>query len=278
MKKLFSIQSNSLIFAEKEGSVYGIFNDTLHKYIFVDSNGNTIDNYTQPSCEDFDCEKKIDDPHFIRDLGQGFYSYSTYEVEYDPDGEYGLLGIKHNNGEKLTEEIYYQIGSFSNGLCAVSTQIFKWGCINTSGDLVIPFNLREEFTFNKYGVAVGSNALIDTSGCEIPNTSLNSVDNCGESDRYFVFSLLSEEQLRSIDECGTAPNLTVNIYDTKNRAYIIKDVPECRLDVSFFDGEPEVILAAASLLEKYEHIRLAEQGTIFCHKDGFVTVYDYYRH
>jgi hypothetical protein len=35
--------------------------------------------------------------------------------------------------------------------------------------------------------------------------------------------------------------ITVDIYDTKNRTYVVKGIPECRLDIYSFDGEPEVV-------------------------------------
>ena len=143
--------------------------------------------------------------------------------------------------------------------------------------MVTPYNFNEEMFFNEYGVAVGNRTLIDRLGNEIPDTSLNSIDDCAEYDRYFVFSLLTDEQLASISECCTAPNITVDIYDTKNRTYVVKGVPECRLEVYCFDGEPEVILAAVELLDQYDKIDLSRKGTIICEKDGFITVYDYYQ-
>ena len=92
-----------------------------------------------------------------------------------------------------------------------------------------------------------------------------------------MFSFLSDEQNASIAECGTADDITVDIYDTKNREYVVKGIPECRLDVYMFDGEPEVILAAVKLIDQYECIRLKKNGTIICEKDGLITIYDYYK-
>jgi hypothetical protein len=130
--------------------------------------------------------------------------------------------------------------------------------------------------FNEYGVAVGNHTLIDRQGNEIPGTAINSIDDCSEYDRYFVFSFLNEVQMASISECGTAPDITVDIYDTKNRKYVIKGIPECRLYVYCFDGEPEVILAAAELLDRYDEVNLYDKGTIVAKKDGYITVFDYY--
>ena len=150
-----------------------------------------------------------------------------------------------------------------------------YGRIDTEGNLIIPYQFSEEMLFNQYGVAVGNNSLIDRTGKEIPDTALNCIDDCGSESRYFVFSFLNDEQLASIDERGTAPCVTINIYDTQKRKYVLKGIPECRLEVYAFDGEPEVILAAADLLDQYDSIRLIEKRTIFCEKDGYITVYDY---
>ena len=83
--------------------------------------------------------------------------------------------------------------------------------------------------------------------------------------------------MASISECGTAPDITVDIYDTKNRKYVIKGIPEGRLDVYCFDGEPEVILAAAELLDRYDEANLYGKGTIVAKKDGYKTVFDFYK-
>ena len=264
-----------MFWVEKEGAVYSIFSRTMNQHIFVDYNGKTTD-YSFPPIQDDHEPVKINDPDFLEEIGEGFYIYTTHEVTYDVDGKYGQFGIKHISGEKLTEEIYYQVGTFCNGLCSVSEKDGQWGCINTKGELVIPYKFSEEMAFNEYGVAVGNFTLIDRKGNEIPDTALNSVDDCGEHDRYFTFSYLNEEQLASIDYCGTAPGITVDVYDTKNRNYVIKGVPECRLKVYCFDGEPEVILAAAELLNRYDEVNLYGLGTIVCEKDGYITVFDYY--
>ena len=277
MKKLFTIKNSGSIWVEIEGAVYSTFSHSENKHTYFDSEGNVLENYSRSPIQDDEESVEIADPDFFEEIGEGFYKYTTHEVTYDVDGEYGLFGIKYNNGKKLTDEKYYQVGRFCNGLCAVSVEDCKWGCIDTDGNLVIPYKFCEEMLFNRYGVAVGDNTLIDRLGNEIPDTALNSIDDCGEDDRYFVFSFLDCEQLASIDECGTAPNITVDIYDTKNRTYVVKGIPECRLDIYSFDGEPEVVLAAAKLIDQYERIRIARKGTILCEKDGFITVYDYYQ-
>ena len=65
---------------------------------------------------------------------------------------------------------------------------------------------------------------------------------------------LTDEQSESIDKCGTAENIKVNIYDTKNRKYVVKDIPELKLDVSFFNGDEEIILAPVELIDDYERL------------------------
>lgn len=274
MKKLFTIKDAHCLWVESEGSVYSTFDFERNEHTFFNSDGGVLEDYSRPPIENED-SVKINDHDFVDEIGEGFYVYTTHEVIYDVDGPYGLFGIRHINGTQLTDEIYYQVGYFCNGLCAVSIEEDKWGCIDTEGNLIIPYQFSEEMFFNQYGVAVGNNSLIDKTGKEIPDTALNCIDECGAESRYFVFSFLNDEQLASIDERGTAPNITVNIYDTQKRKYVLKGIPECRLEVYAFDGEPEVILAAADLLDQYDSIRLTRTRTIFCEKDGYITVYDY---
>lgn len=274
MKQLFTMKDDGCFWVEVEGAVYSTF--SLKKHTFYDNEGNVLENYSRPPIQD-EAPVEINDPDFLEEIGEGFYVYTTHEVTYDIDGKYGKFGIKYINGDKLTDEIYYQVGRFCNGLCSVSEKDGLWGCINTKGELIIPYKFGEEMFFNEYGVAVGNFSLIDRAGNEIPDTALNSIDDCGEYDRYFVFSYLNEEQMASISECGTAPDITVDIYDTKNRKYVTKSIPECRLHTDGFDGEPEVIVAAAELLDKYDEVDLYKTGTIVGEKDGFITIYDYYQ-
>ena len=135
---------------------------------------------------------------------------------------------------------------------------------------------EDELIFNKYGVACGNGCLIDECGNVIPETELNLEDDCNEHNRYFTFSLITKEQVDLIRKSGTAPGITVDVYDTKTRDYIVKSIPECKLDISFFDGEPEVVLAAVELLQEFETVRVCEKGTILGTKDGWITVFNYY--
>lgn len=131
--------------------------------------------------------------------------------------------------------------------------------------------------YNKYGIAEGEDSLIDLEGNIIPDTQLNCVDEAGENCRYFVFTMFTEEQSAEIDRCGTAPGITMNIYDTKNREYVVKGIPECILYPFDFDGEKEVVMAAAELINQYKYITIEGIGTIVAHNGDEITVYDYYQ-
>ena len=136
---------------------------------------------------------------------------------------------------------------------------------------------EETPVYNKYGVAEGESSLIDLDGNIIPDTQFNCVDESGEECRYFVFTTLTEEQLAEIGRCGTAPGITMNIYDTKNREYVVKGIPECILYPFDFDGDKEVVMAAAELVNQYDYITIEGIGTIVAHNGEEITVYDYYQ-
>lgn len=144
-------------------------------------------------------------------------------------------------------------------------------------NLITSDDSEETLVFNKYGVACADGCLVDENGNEIPDTKLNCEDFYSEDSRYFRFSSLTDEQCASISNCGTAPDILMDIYDTKNRKYVAKGVPECWLDVSFFDGEPEVVLAAVGLVNQYERVWITGKGTVIGEKDKCVTVYDFYQ-
>ncbi|MBR5479306.1 MAG: hypothetical protein IKU84_03935 [Clostridia bacterium] len=134
----------------------------------------------------------------------------------------------------------------------------------------------DELIFNQYGIACGDTCLVDRDGNAIPDTSLNLEADCGEYDRYFTFGTTTAEQDESISRCGTTDDIVLDIYDTKTRKYVAKGIPECCLDVSFYDGEPEVILAAIELLLEYETVDIRKTGTILARKEGVITVFNYY--
>ena len=144
----------------------------------------------------------------------------------------------------------------------------------------IEYNLEsnddDTLVFNKYGVACGDGCLVDKDGNEIPDTKLNLEDDCDEHNRYFTFSLITKEQSESIDKCGTASGIKLDVYDTKTRKYVLRDIPECKLNIYCFDGEPEVILAAVEMLQEFETVEVCKKGTILGTKDGWVTVFNYY--
>ena len=84
-------------------------------------------------------------------------------------------------------------------------------------------------------MACGDGCLIDKDGKKPPDTELNCEDDCDEQNRYYTFAFLSEEQFAYIDECGTAENILIDIYDTKLQKYVTKGVSECVLSLSGFD-------------------------------------------
>lgn len=207
----------------------------------------------------------------------GFYGYTTHGVDYHPDGMDGRFGVKAKDGTKITEEIFAEVDEcFRHGLLSVRNFENMWGCIDEKGKLVIPYKFYEHLRFNQYGVAVGDNALIDRQGNKIPGTALNLENYCDISYRYFTIALLSDAQSEAISACGHAEDIRVDIYDTKLRKYVARDIPEGKLDVVFFEGEEEVILAALAFLPDYDEIELEGQGTITAKKAGIVDVYDYY--
>lgn len=135
----------------------------------------------------------------------------------------------------------------------------------------------DKLQYNKYGVACADGYLADSDGNEIPGTKLNCEDSCHATDRYFTYTLLTEEQNESISRCGTAEGITLDCYDTKTKQYVLRGIPEGKLYIFCFDGEPDVIKAAALLIDRYDSVYVEETGTIVAHKDGWVTVYDYYQ-
>ena len=279
MKKLFTISAGRSVFAMEEGKVYELVDWKKEERIFCNAVGQQLLDYQRDECDEsiYD-EQYTDDKTQVTPMIDGFYSYSTHKVTYHPDGMDGLFGIKAKDGRKITEEIFAEVDEcFRYGLLSVRNSENLWGCIDEKGNLVIPYKFGNRLRFNKYGVAVGDNTLVDRQGNEIPGTVLNLEDYCDMSYRYFTIARISDAQSESIDACGSAGNICVDIYDTKLRKYVVRNIPDGKLDVVFFEGEEEVILAALALLPGYDEIKLESKSTILAEKDGIVDIYDYYQ-
>ena len=280
MKKLFTISDGRSVFVEEEGKVYELVDWKKEECKFLNAAGQEILDYQREECEKsiYD-EQNTDDKTQVTPMIDGFYGYSSCEVVYHPDGMEGCFGVKAKDGTKITEEIFAEVDEcFRYGLLSVRNSENLWGCIDEKGNLVIPFKFSDHLRFNQYGVAVGDNTLIDRQGNEIPGTELDIDWYCDISDRYFATALLTKEQCDSIDACGRAEGILLDIYDTKLRKYAARGIPEdSNFDTRFFEGEAEVIMAALELLPNYDEIELEEQGTIKAKKNGIVDIYDYYQ-
>ena len=279
MKKLFSISNGRAVFAREEGKVYELVDWQKTKQTYCDAAGQPLADYRQiEHDESASDEQHTADKTQVTPMIGGFYGYSSHEVTYHPDGMDGRFGIKAKDGTKITEEIFAEVDEcFRHGLLSVRNPEDLWGCIDEKGNLVIPYRFSDRLRFNQYGVAVGDHTLIDRQGAEIPGTALNLEEYCDISCRYFTIALLSEAQIESINACGRAENIRLDIYDTKLRQYVARGIPEGKLDVVFFEGEPEVIQAAISLIPNYDAIHLELKGTILGQKEDLVDIYDYYQ-
>ena len=280
MKKMFTVSDGRSVFVEEEGRVYELVDWDKEEWSFCDAAGQPLPDYQPAECEEsiFD-EQYTDDKTQITPMIDGFYGYTTHAYKEYPWGNVdGYFGIKAEDGTKITEEIFAEVDEcFKFGLLSVRNRDNKWGCIDEKGNLVIPYQFCEPLRFNQYGVAVGDGTLVDRKGAEIPGTALNLEDYCNMSVRYYTIALLSDEQQKSIARCGRAEGILLDIYDTKLREYVVRGVPDGKLDAVFFEGEKEVILAAMELLPDYDKIDLEDLGTILAKKDGCITVFDYYQ-
>ena len=281
MKKLLTYTSLSDPFRLIKGAaVYGRFKWSENKWHYFDLAGNPLPAYTPPPVDP--AEREPYEEPAIHDrllhcyLNHGFYAYTSHPVQHDPDGAYGRFGIKTCDGRTVTEEIFFGIDSYEHGLCPVRGENDLWGCVDTEGKLVVPYLFFDPPRFNKYGVAEGNSTLIDLDGNPIADTELDNVEDCWCFSRYYVFGSLTEQQQADIDRCGSAENILVDIYDTKTRSYILRSIPEDALYVSGFDGEPEVILAAAKLLGSYDSVSVEDPGYIHAEKGDSCTVFDFY--
>ena len=278
LKELFSLKGSYSIIPNESDGLFLLTDFNSMKNSVLDSYGNPTNRsfYDMEYDADLQCDPDIDDPTQFSEPVNGFYVYTTHECHYDPDGAYGCFGVKRVNGEKLTEECFYQVGAFSNGLCPVCLEDEKWGCINEKGTLVIPYQFAEAPIFNKYGVACGDKSLIDIEGHPIPGTELNYFGGLFEDQRYVEIALWSDEIDAEISKCGTAPNLTVDIYDTKERSFVARGVPDGKLDIDFCDAEKEVVIAAIKMLPQFDEIKVEKKKTILARKGEMTTVFDYY--
>ena len=279
MKKLFTISDGRAVFAIEEGKLYELVDWKKEEWIYCDATGLPLPDYQPAEYEEsIHDEQHTDDKTQITPVIDGFYGYSTHKVTYHPDGMDGLFGIKAKDGTKITEEVFAEVDEcFRYGLLSVRNSENLWGCIDEKGNLVIPFKFSDHLRFNQYGVAVGDNTLIDRQGNEITGTDLNLEYYCDISYRYFTIALISDAQSEAIDSCGSAENICIDIYDTKLRKYVARGIPDGKLDVVFFDGEEEVILAALALLPDYDEIKLESKSTILAKKDHIIDIYDYYQ-
>ena len=279
MKKLFTISDGRSVFAREEGKVYELVDWKKEERIFCDAVGQHLPDYQRDECDEsiYD-EQYTDDKTQVTPMIDGFYGYSSCDVVYHPDGMDGCFGVKAKDGTKITEEIFAEVDQcFRYGLLSVRNSENLWGCIDETGNLVIPYKFSDHLRFNQYGVAVGDNTLVDRQGNEIPGTNLNLEDCCDMSHRYFTIALISDAQSESIAVCGRAEDIRVDIYDTKLRQYVVRGIPDGKLDVVFFEGEEDVIHAAIALLPGYDEIELEGQGLIKAKKDNLVDIYDYYQ-
>ena len=279
MKKLFTISKGGMPIVREDDEGYVFIAFGKDKKIFFDADGQRLQNHQREEWDEsiYD-EQYTDDKTQITPLIDGFYGYSTHKVNYYPGGMDGLFGIKAKDGSKITEEIFAEVDEcFRYGLLSVRNAEKLWGCIDEKGKLVIPYKFSDHLRFNQYGVAVGDNTLVDRWGNEIAGTDLNLVDCCDMAYRYFTIALINEEQSKSIAACGNAEGIMLDIYDTKAQKYVARNVPDGKMDVEFFEGEEEVILAALALLPDYDEIKLESIGAICAKKDDKVDVYDYYQ-
>ena len=268
MKELFTVNSHGMMLVNEKKHLYRLYDLNSKKISILDYEGNPTDEpFHNPEELKEEPGIEIDDPDLFDGLANGFYSYTTHKYHCDPDGVYGCFGIKKVNGEKLTEECFYQVGDFSNGLCSVCLEADKWGCINEEGVLVIPYQFAEAPIFNKYGVACGDRSLIDMKGHPIPETELNYFGGIlFEKQRYFEIALWPDD----VDEGN------IDFYDTKMREYAAKGIPDEKLDLDGCEAEKEVILSAIEMLSLFDRIKIEGVGTLIAYKENSITVFDYY--
>ncbi len=276
MKKIFKVEGKKTIVYLEDYRLFEVYDWDHKRKTFLSEEGNEV---PRPDFRDYpwEHERCYDDPTGYEPLGDGYYMFTTHPVEEDPDGPYGCFGIKDKNGEIVVDEKYWQIRSAFNGLFPVQEIEGDWGCVNERGELVVPCIYWEPPHFNKYGLGYGNHMLVDMQGNEIAGTEFNCIEYYNENDRYIPIILTTEEQDEQISKTGTAEGVKKAIFDTKLREYVIRGIPENSIYVDFYDGEPEVIIAAAQMLNQYDNLRLESDGIIIGTKGNRQVVYDYYK-
>lgn len=278
MKELFSIETDAFLFPLADRDVFQVYNFDTKTCTHLDSDGNAVDiHFDKEETAHYESDWTNDSTQ-LECIVNGFYVYTTHEYHSDPDGYYGCFGLKKANGEKITEELFYQVKYFCHGLCPVCMQDERWGCINEQGEIAIPLKFDEPPLFNQYGVADAGFMLIDTNGNEIPDTYHNSSGFNSDSCRYFEISTYTEEEDAVFNECcGDVPGHKINIFDTKTRSYLAKGIPDNVIDFVNSNAEPEVVLAAIELIPYYDCIRIYNDGIIAGDKGKKKTVFNYYK-
>lgn len=274
MKKLFEADGRKIITYLRDHRVFELIDPETERRSFFDKEGRETSPPGRKTCEGERVFDATEDPTRCDELGNGYYSFTTHPVDYDPDGPFGLFGIKDQTGRVILDEKYWQIREIFNGLFPVQEIEGDWGCVDERGELVVPCVYDEPPLFNKYGLAYGNRTLIDRQGREIPGTEYNLPETYGEGDRYIPIILTAKEQDGPIEKTGTEERIVASIFDTKLRRYVVEGVPEGAIDVEFYDGEPEPILAAAKLLSVYDELRVLQDGFVAGRKGDRQDVYD----
>ena len=278
MKHIMTIRQRGLVDVDEEHHLIHVYDYEKKCWTHFDYDGKRVSApiaNTDHDDEDDD-EYEPDDPTFYGILNDSLYSYTTHEVEETVDETFGLFGIKDREGNIIIEEKFWDIKYFMNGMCPVREVNGNWGCINEKCELVLPCIYEIPPVFNKYGIAYGNDSLIDMQGNELPDTPYGNFEYVDEEERYYTLIVFSDEQSEQISRTGRAENVTENIYDTKKREYVLKDIPEGKLDYAFFDGEPCVIRAAAELMDEYDSVSVEGEGIIIGQKGDQSVIYDYY--
>lgn len=99
-----------------------------------------------------------------------------------------LLGFVDSGGGVAVEPRFVQVRAFSEGLAAVATldqdaSVLRWGFINQTGRVVIPFIYEEAFDFHEGLAGVKANArfgFIDVRGVVVIDLEFRAVGNFSE--------------------------------------------------------------------------------------------------